>query len=264
MLGKSFFNFLAANFIIAAPLYNWRRTLVGPWNFDTFRDYFLTLTGELADTVFCAFPCAEECGKIRKIVKTPNGKLKAVCPRNENNFFYIPVEEIVVYRLNNNALTEAIVIGLMNYRGKSPEPYPLPEKTDKTEEEFPDSAYPVQNVFPFASRHIYKEIDGESEKWYVDGKLKKVYGSKKRNCLQSKILNIIYNQIGNGWIPHETFMNASGWNENKYFGKNYNNPGGMREILRRLREHLDIKINFSKKYGIKFSDEVVKVADRVA
>ena len=231
--------------------------LEGVLDFDIFRDNSLTITGELSETIVCIFPCSERC-RVRKIVKAPNGKIRAVCSRNENDYFHVSVEDIIVYRLDINALVEALAAALKNEGFKRPEPYLLPEISIPVEEEILKPAYPIQHVFPFAKRHIYKEVDEESEKWYVDGKFKKVYGPKKKNCMQSKILNILYNQIGNGWVPHETFIYATGWTENEYFGKDRNNPGRMQRLLFQLRKKLKIKIEFNKNLGVKFPDDVAR------
>lgn len=254
---KTFLKHFDANFKITAPLYNWRRMLEGALDFEFFRDRFLLLTGELSDTIVCIFPCSERC-RIRKIVNAPNGRIRAICSRNDNDFFHVPVEDIVVYRLDINALVEAIAATFMKNEFKRPEAFLLPEIIDANDEETPEPAYPVQHVFPFAKRHIYKEADEKSERWYVDGKLKKVYKQKNTRCMQSKILNILYDQIGNGWIPHQTFMNATGKNEKEYFGKKNVKNGYMQQQLRYLRKHLGIKIILNKFQGVKFSDEVVK------
>ena len=260
MPGKTFINNFGANSMLAAPLYNWRRMLAGIWDFDAFRDIFLTSTGKLADAVVCTFPCPEEC-KTRKIVKTPDGRISAVCIRNENDYFYIPAEELIVYKFNHNALSEIFADTLMNYRGKRPEAFLLPEKIAPVEENIPEPTYPVQHVFPFAKRHIYKETDGENDFWYVDGEnIGQIY--KRRNSRKAKIINLLYNEIGNGWIPHQTFLNMTGWTEEEYFGKDGYDPGRMQRQLNVLRKEMGLRITTNLENGVKFPEEVVKSRNR--
>ncbi|MDD5699547.1 MAG: hypothetical protein PHH77_13115 [Victivallaceae bacterium] len=189
----------------------------------------------------------------------PGGRIRAVCSRRTGDYFFIDIKEIVVYQLDVSALVEAIATALNNNEFKRPQPFLLPESATIANNKTPESNnYPVQYVFPFARHFIRKETDGESEKWYVDGKLKKTYKQKNMRCIQSKILNILYDQIGNGWIPHQTFENTTGWNKKEYWGTKDVKSGRMQQLLRHLRKHLNVKIIFSKEHGIRFSEEVVK------
>ena len=253
---RTFFKYINANFKITAPLYNWRHMLESTVDFEVFKENFLESTGELAGTVVCVFPCSERC-RVRKIVRAPDGKIRAACSRRNGDYFFIDIKEIVIYQLDVSALVEVIATTLNNSEFKRPQPFLLPESvTAANDETLKSNNYPVQHVFPFARHYIRKETDEKTEKWYVDGELKKVYGPKKRNCMQSKILNILYNQIGNGWIPHQTFINAIGWTDEEYFGKDRNNPGCMQRVLSKLRKKLEIKIEFNKNFGVKFSGEI--------
>jgi len=226
---RSFCKYIDEHFNITAPLYNWRHMLDNSVDFKLFKEKFLASTGEHATSIICVSKCTENC-RARQIIFDSDEKVKGVCQRRNANFFYVNINETAIYKLEIN-----------------------PMETLKRKDETP-----IQEVFPFARRHIHKESDKESEKWYVDGKLKKVYGPKKKNCMQSKILKILFNQMGNGWIPHQTFMNATGWNEEYYYGKNYCDSGRMQKLLFQLRQQLKVKILFSKKYGVRFSEEVVK------
>ncbi|MDD5698882.1 MAG: hypothetical protein PHH77_09735 [Victivallaceae bacterium] len=256
---RTFFKYLDANFKITAPLYNWRHMLNGTVNFEVYKENFLAPTGELAGAIVCIFPCSKRC-RVRKIVRAPDGKIRAVCSRRNGDYFFIDIKEIVIYQLDVSALVEAIATVLNSNEFKRPHPLLLPESAIVANDEpLKSNNYPVQYVFPFARHFIRKETDEKTEKWYVDGELKKVYGPKKKNCIQSKILNILYNQIGNGWIPHQTFINAIGWNESKYFTSTHDKPGCMQQQLRCLRKHLGVKIIFNKTYGVKFSDELSSV-----
>ncbi len=251
---KSFFKYLDTNFRIAAPLYNWRCMVNSAWDFEVFRNNFLTPTEELAETVVCAFPCSEKC-RSRKIVHVSDGKIKAVCSKRDDEFFYIAVEEIVNYKLEINYLNKAIETALKNNEVERPNPTLLPEIIVPAKEEIPDFNHPVQHVFPFAKRHIYKEIDGENVYWYVDGKpVGQIY--KRQNSRKAKILNLLYNEIGNGWIPHQTFINMTGWTEEEYYGKDRTDPGRMQRVLFLLRKKIKIKIEFNKNLGIKFPDDL--------
>jgi hypothetical protein len=225
---RSLYKYIDEHFNITAPLYNWRHMLDESVDFQAFKEKFLAPTGEHANSIICASKCPEEC-RIRQIIHDDEGKIKAECRKRSSDFFYLDINEIAIYKLETKKW-EALEI------------------QDK---------HPVQDVFPFAKHHIHKEVDGESEMWYVDGKLRKVYGPKKKNCMQSKILNILYNQIGNGWIPHETFIYATGWTAKEYWGTKRNVPGYMQQQLRHIRKFLGVKIKFNKGAGIKFSEEVV-------
>ncbi|MFA7185418.1 MAG: hypothetical protein WC082_11010 [Victivallales bacterium] len=253
---RTFFKYIDANFKITAPLYNWRHMLENTVDFEVFKENFLEPTGELAGTIVCIFPCSEKC-RIRKIVRSPNGKIRAVCSRRNGDYFFIDIKEIVVYQLDVSALVGAIATVLNSNEFKRPQPFLLPEKITPAGNKTPEFNYPIQYVFPFARRHIYKEADEKTEKWYVDGELKKVYKRKYIHCLQSKILNILYDQIGNGWVPHQTFMNATGWSYDEYWGTTRNDPGYIQQQLRHIRKFLKLKILFCKEHGIRFSDEVV-------
>ena len=92
----------------------------------------------------------------------------------------------------------------------------------------------------------------------MNGELRKVYSRENKYSIQSKVLNILYDQIGNGWVPHQTFLNISGWTEEEYWGAKGKKIGRMRQLLRHLRKHLGVNIIFSKAFGMKFAEEVVK------
>jgi hypothetical protein len=241
---RSFFKYLDMNFKTTAPLYNWRHIFGGASAFPAFKDKCLIPTGELANTIFCISCCDEGCGS-RLIVRGPDGKIRAVCSKDNEKHFHVSADEIVIYKLKINSLTETVAKALK-------------EKSVSMHEHPAEADYPVQPVFPFALHCIHKKVDGESEKWYVDGKLKKVYGPKKKHSIQSKILNILYDQIGNGWIPHQTFINATGCTEEQYWGIKNLKPGYMQQHLRHIRKHLQVKILFNNEQGVMFSEEVVK------
>jgi len=222
---RSLCKYIDEHFNITAPLYNWRHMLDDSVGFKLFKEKFLAPTGERASSIICVSECSESC-RARQIIHDSDEKVKAVCQRRNADFFYVNINETAIYKLEIKPL-----------------------ETLKRKDEIP-----VQEVFPFARRHIHKE----SEKWYVDGKLKKSYGPKKKNCMQSKILNILYDQIGNGWIPHQTFMNAIGWSNEEYWGVKDLKPGCMQQQLRHIRRHLKLRVLFNAEYGVMFSGEVVK------
>jgi len=105
------------------------------------------------------------------------------------------------------------------------------------------------------SRWIRKETRLESDYWYVDGEMKKVYHREKRQSIQSRILNILYDQIGNGWIPHQTFLNATGWALNEYFGDN-DDSGRMQKQLFLIRRDFNLEIIFNREHGVKLSLDI--------
>ncbi|MDD5728835.1 MAG: hypothetical protein PHV59_09745 [Victivallales bacterium] len=253
---KTFFKYIDANFKITAPLYNWRHMLDGMVDFEVFKENFLVPTGELAGTIVCVFPCAEKC-RVRKIIHMPGGRIRAVCSRRNGDYFFIDIKEIVVYQLDFSALVEAIATILNSNEFKRPQPLLLPQKITSVDNQIPETNYPVQHVFPFARHFIRKETDGANDYWYVDEKLiGQIY--KQRNSRKAKILNLLYDGIGNGWLPHQTFINITGWTKEEYFGKDGYNPGRMQRQLNILRKKLGLKIVFNLGRGVRFQEEVVK------
>lgn len=344
----SFLDYFEKNFKLAAPLMNWRETFKRYLNFDAFKENYLISTQRVSDKVICTSYCNGHCP--RKIIRETDGRIKAVCPRYINKYFYVNDEnELVIYRLKIKVLHQSIVNALGcrlkfgmfsadnliwrlgDFLHNSTESIPvflsfnknetqlgevvkeitfthdgrfllltvirsdLDFETEKslnkrggmllalneimefdyqgqlqssssTECLFSDchqenkmaSQVPVQEVFEFTHRRIHKGTDDESEQWYVDGKLKKVYTRKKMQSMQVKILNILYDQIGNGWIPHKSFINITGWTEDKYLGAEDSKPGYMQQQLRHIRRHLGVRILFDREYGVKFAEDIVK------
>lgn len=102
---------------------------------------------------------------------------------------------------------------------------------------------------------IRKETHNDSDYWFVDAQLKKIYHREKTHSIQSRILNILNDQFGIGWIPHQTFMNAAGWTPDEYFGRD-NDSGRMQKQLFLIRRDLGLEIIFSREYGVKLSPAV--------
>jgi hypothetical protein len=94
--------------------------------------------------------------------------------------------------------------------------------------------------------------------WYVNGDDTGVW-CKRVNSNKHKISHVLFNQIGCDWIPHETFYQAVGWDEDVYFDRT-GRKGSMQKELNRLRRRLrdKIKIEFRKDKGVKFADNIVK------
>lgn len=100
-----------------------------------------------------------------------------------------------------------------------------------------------------------KEIDGKVH-WFVNDKNRGCF-YKRKNTKRAKILEILYEEIGRGPIPHKTFMNQTGWSEEEYF-RAYENPGRMQRTLSEIRSFFDVPIHFDKEKGVCFHKSVVK------
>jgi len=94
--------------------------------------------------------------------------------------------------------------------------------------------------------------------WVVNGDDKGVF-FKRGRPIKGKILEILYDQIGNGWVPHETFMNACGWSRKRYFG-GPNEAKIIQKHLTDIRNFLGVKVDFSGEqgHGVRFAENVVK------
>ena len=73
----------------------------------------------------------------------------------------------------------------------------------------------------------------------------------------AKITEILYDQIGHGWVPHKTFMNACAWKEDEYFAAS-GEPGRMQRQLNIIRKNLGVAIEFRKGKGVRFVENIVK------
>ena len=92
--------------------------------------------------------------------------------------------------------------------------------------------------------------------WVVDGKDKGVFFSRA-NSIKARILDILYNQAGNGWIPHRTFIEKTGWTEKEYYGK-APDTGRMQKQLTDIRTFLGVEVHFRRDHGVRFAEKVVK------
>jgi hypothetical protein len=97
---------------------------------------------------------------------------------------------------------------------------------------------------------------GDGLHWVVDGVDKGVF-YKRPEAIKGRILEILFEQIGNGWVPHTTFMHACGWSDQRYFGDS-TEPKLMQKHLTDVRNFLGVKVVFSKKHGVRFAENVVK------
>jgi hypothetical protein len=75
------------------------------------------------------------------------------------------------------------------------------------------------------------------------------------NAKIRKISSILCDQAGADWVPHETFMNATGWKPETYFDQT-GHTGTMQKNLSILRK-LGLEIEFDKTKGVRFSGNVV-------
>ena len=100
-----------------------------------------------------------------------------------------------------------------------------------------------------------KEID-ERVHWFVNGE-DKGYVFVRPDSISAKITEILYDQVGHGWVPHKTFMNACAWKEDEYFAAS-GEPGRMQRQLNIIRKNLGVAIEFRKGKGVRFAENIVK------
>ncbi len=98
--------------------------------------------------------------------------------------------------------------------------------------------------------------DGRDFRWLVNGADKGIF-YRQEKAIKAKILNILYDQIGIGWVPHKTFQQAAGWTRGEYFGSS-TEPGRMQKQLTEIRKFLGVDILFRKREGVRFAEGVVK------
>jgi hypothetical protein len=113
-------------------------------------------------------------------------------------------------------------------------------------------AYAVRQHEPPQPIPYIERVDekGGIEIWKVNGEAKKL--TFQSNSIPYKFLCILYNlYVANpgGWIPHDTFIQQSGWKEDRYFGKGNGDNGLMHRRLTDIRKCLGINISFDKKNG---------------
>ena len=92
--------------------------------------------------------------------------------------------------------------------------------------------------------------------WVVNGDDKGVF-YKRGKPIKGKILEILFDQIGNGWIPHRTFQNACSWDDKRYFGDS-NEANVIQKHLTDIRNFLGVDVIFRKELGVRFAENVVK------
>jgi hypothetical protein len=100
-----------------------------------------------------------------------------------------------------------------------------------------------------------KEV-GDEVHWFVNGEDKGRFFSRAESH-SAKIIEILYGQIGLGWVPHKTFMDACAWKKDEYFPAS-GDPGRMQRQLTRIRKFLGVDVKFLKDKGVCFAENVVK------
>lgn len=100
-----------------------------------------------------------------------------------------------------------------------------------------------------------KEI-GERVHWFVNG-VDKGHIFVRNESIVAKIMEILYDQIGHGWVQHKTFMNACAWKKDEYFPASAD-PGRMQRQLTNIRKKLGVGIDFRKGKGVRFPENIVK------
>jgi len=100
-----------------------------------------------------------------------------------------------------------------------------------------------------------KEV-GDEVHWFVNGEDKGRFYSRTETH-SSKIIEILFDQIGYGWVRHKTFMGACAWKEDEYFPAS-GDPGRMQRQLTNIRKFLGVNVEFRRKKGVRFAENVVK------
>ena len=116
-------NITGASFI-AASMYNWRIWMGQDFNFEKFRDTYLTPLNEYASTIICPRQCGYcELGN-RRIVEMKDGSFEAICDEMCGKEFVIDRQETLYYTIKESTLVLAIakVMGITPYTAKLEKP----------------------------------------------------------------------------------------------------------------------------------------------
>ncbi|HOZ49069.1 MAG TPA: hypothetical protein PLO37_06745 [Candidatus Hydrogenedentes bacterium] len=111
-------------------------------------------------------------------------------------------------------------------------------------------------TIPEGATVIERVEHGHEVRWLVNGVDRGAF-STRATTIKARILNILYDQAGLGWVPHRTFLQAVGWSHEEYFGSS-TEPGRMQKQLTEIRKFLGVAVGFSKLNGVRFAEEVVK------
>ena len=109
---------------IAASMYNWRIWMGQNFNFEKFRDTYMTPLNEYASTIICPRQCGYcELGN-RRIVEMNDGSFEAVCDEMCGKEFVIDHQETLYYTIKESALVPAIakVMDITPYTAKLEKP----------------------------------------------------------------------------------------------------------------------------------------------
>jgi len=114
----------------------------------------------------------------------------------------------------------------------------------------------IAKEYPKDKRVLDRKDVDERVHWFVNGVDKGPFFVRP-SANKAKIIEALYGQIGLGWVPHKTFMDACGWKEQEYY-PSFDNPGRMQRQLTHIRKFLGVKIEFRKDKGVRFAENVVK------
>lgn len=92
--------------------------------------------------------------------------------------------------------------------------------------------------------------------WFVNGVDRGVF-YRQANAKKAKIIEILFDQLGHGWIPHPTFIHACGWEDRHYWGSS-SEGSVMQKQLTGIRNFLGLEVEFNRKLGVKFAGNIVK------
>jgi hypothetical protein len=115
---------------------------------------------------------------------------------------------------------------------------------------------PVNTITEEDKIVVERKKVGERIHWFVNG-VDKGHIFVRQESISAKITEILYDQIGHGWVPHKTFMNACAWKEDEYFPAS-GEPGRMQRQLNIIRKNLGVAIEFRKGKGVRFAENIVK------
>jgi len=106
-------------------------------------------------------------------------------------------------------------------------------------------------------KHVVSLIEQDDGWHWFDNGEDKGRVARSDNSIRYKIMRILFDQIGHGWIPHASFYLSAGWHKERYLPSG-DDPGLMQRHLSILRKALGIDIHFDKKKGVRFPENVVK------
>lgn len=120
------------------------------------------------------------------------------------------------------------------------------------------SGAPIQSPQSEGQIVIERREMADGVHWFADGVDKGVF-YKRGKPIKGRILEILYNHIGNGFVPHKTFMNACGWTDKHYFAKG-SEANVIQKHLTEIRNFFGVKVLFRIDKGVCFDASIIRLA----